>query len=355
MSHSTRSIRLSWLCSYRTMFNTLIALCGLILPSPVVCAGEPVDKSQFVDKLSSAIRRVQGALEYVRVEGDVERLTRRKPIEDTAHGDLKHKIYIRSGDREKIDFYEEAKPDEYFHRLLLVEGRQGYVLRKNKADAHFYLEFPEIPAHFLDGFDNDRKGIIGVIHQFFLIDLASVLKDPKFFIEKVEKLKSDQDGGKIYNRVTFKLTETRELKSGVNTFLVEGNFDVDPENSFAIVAYNARRSRTTANSSPYYSDGEGRVEYSSGTEFPEVKRAVAKMVVSHGQYTRDTLNITSWSYKKTPTSEFDLDYYGLGDFERPVSQSSHGLAFWAFIFVIITLMLGIGLRFLNSRMKDTQR
>jgi hypothetical protein len=283
-----------------------IAFLVLLASSSWQLGAQEIAKDRFVEEYRGAVKKLREANKTLRFGGTYrgQVTNTKRPAKPGANERFTQYEYAANGNLEKLGFFRsEPQP---FGRVVVANGEQSFVLRRNGKDSPLYLEFKNPGEPFTKFMDDFRSEVVNAAYSAAWIDLSQAIESNVFTIGSIKKV---DDGGRPCQRVDFEYKPPEGRISHATGWLL-----LDPDRHWIVRQFEMREEFRNGG---IPLKANGRNEYSDGQGLPELRKVDFKQVVEDKFTTTRTLlfEVSSWCYEAAPPREFTLDAYGLGSAE----------------------------------------
>jgi hypothetical protein len=204
---------------------------------------------------------------------------------------------------------------EPFGRVIVANGEQSFVLRRNSGELSYYLEFRDLGEGFKKRLNEFRSMVVNASFSTAWFDVSEAMESGLLSFGSIDPVEKD---GHRYLRVDFEYKPQQGNVSKAAGWLL-----LDPARSWAIREYESRQEFRAKGAKPL--TAYGRNDYADGEPLPKFREIYRKELVEDKNHTVRVavFRVKSWSYEPTPSKDFTLAAYGLGAAQRPPPAARH--------------------------------
>jgi len=277
---------------------------------------QEVSTDRFVREYRAALKQLRAANKNLRLEGkyDVQITTTTRPATAGLNDRVPDEYeYAASGGIEKLVFFK-PKPKP-FGRAVVANGEHSFVLRREKPEPSYYLEFTDLGTPFTKMLTDFRAEVANAAYSAGWIDLSDAIESGLFSLVSIKEVQGD---GGVYQRLDFEYKPREGKISRAAGWLL-----LDAKRYWVLRQYEIHEEFRTKGAKPL--TARGRNEYSDGEGVPTLRQVDFEQLVEDEYKTtrRLVFRASSWRYEATPLKDFTLAAYGLGSPERPSPSARH--------------------------------
>ena len=343
LDSSTRAFLIAW----------ILVLVFFPLTRPGLLRGQQNESTneiapdQFLKDYQRALGSLQTTYHNVQAEGiktfESEHVSLSQPPREPIHRKKITKFsYAFSDGHEKV-WIERDEP-KYLHRVMVSADGNQFRMGRRTPDAPYFLEQAG-GAGELDEFGRYRNRIRDATYcPAGLPEFLTYLGSPEFQIQRVVRTAA---AGEHLVKVVFDCSPSDKTKTKM-----KGWFSLDSSLDWVIRDYEIEVQRPGGSIPSFRLAGSVRYEEGGKQPVPveiHVKSETGNKKTKYS--THETYTISRFSLASTPSGDFTLAAYGLGDFEKLSRRSTNRVPYYAAAFAAVALLVSFVLTRFGKRLR----